>query len=181
MPTMTKEERLAEIRQRIDDLEARAGDGTAETRARLQRRFNALRGDADAASAALDEKARRAEQAVVRESEQATQSQVQVAVSLGATILGALLGRKAVSTSTVGRATTTVRGAGRAMKERQDIDRAHRVSDRLNAGTVWINTYGPTDTRLPWGGMGGESGIGRDLGRVPRAGQVQPRRLRDLC
>jgi acyl-CoA reductase-like NAD-dependent aldehyde dehydrogenase len=47
----------------------------------------------------------------------------------------------------------------------QDIDRAHRVSDRLNAGTVWINTYGPTDTRLPWGGMGGESGIGRDLGR----------------
>jgi hypothetical protein len=38
--------------------------------------------------------------------------------------LGALLGRKAVSTSTVGRATTTVRGAGRAMKERQDIGRA---------------------------------------------------------
>ena len=47
----------------------------------------------------------------------------------------------------------------------RDIDRAHRMSDRLNAGTVWINTYGPTDTRLPWGGMGGESGIGRDLGR----------------
>lgn len=47
----------------------------------------------------------------------------------------------------------------------RDIDRAHRMSDRLNAGTVWINTFGPTDTRLPWGGMGGESGIGRDLGR----------------
>jgi aldehyde dehydrogenase (NAD+) len=46
-----------------------------------------------------------------------------------------------------------------------NIDRAHRVADHLNAGTVWINTYGPTDTRLPWGGMGGESGIGRDLGR----------------
>jgi aldehyde dehydrogenase (NAD+) len=46
----------------------------------------------------------------------------------------------------------------------RDIGRAHRVSDRLDAGTVWINTYGPTDTRLPWGGMGGQSGIGRDLG-----------------
>jgi aldehyde dehydrogenase (NAD+) len=46
----------------------------------------------------------------------------------------------------------------------RDLDRAHTVADRLNAGTVWINTYGPTDTRLPWGGMGGESGIGRDLG-----------------
>ena len=48
----------------------------------------------------------------------------------------------------------------------KDIDRAHRMSERLNAGTVWINTYGPTDARLPWGGMGGQSGIGRDLGRA---------------
>jgi len=48
----------------------------------------------------------------------------------------------------------------------RDIDRAHSASDALNAGTVWINTYGPTDTRLPWGGMGGQSGIGRDLGRI---------------
>ncbi len=47
----------------------------------------------------------------------------------------------------------------------QDIDRANRMTDALNAGTVWVNTYGPTDTRLPWGGMGGQSGIGRDLGR----------------
>jgi aldehyde dehydrogenase (NAD+) len=46
----------------------------------------------------------------------------------------------------------------------RDIDRAHALADRINAGTVWVNTYGPTDTRLPWGGMGGESGIGRDLG-----------------
>jgi aldehyde dehydrogenase (NAD+) len=47
-----------------------------------------------------------------------------------------------------------------------DIHRGHRVSQRLDAGTVWINTYGPTDTRMPWGGMGGRSGIGRDLGRA---------------
>ena len=48
----------------------------------------------------------------------------------------------------------------------KDIDRATRMSERLDAGTVWINTYGPTDARLPWGGMGGQSGIGRDLGRA---------------
>jgi aldehyde dehydrogenase (NAD+) len=47
-----------------------------------------------------------------------------------------------------------------------DIHRGHRLSQRLDAGTVWVNTYGPTDTRLPWGGMGGQSGIGRDLGRT---------------
>lgn len=48
----------------------------------------------------------------------------------------------------------------------RNLDRAHRMADALEAGIVWINTYGPTDARLPWGGMGGESGIGRDLGRA---------------
>ncbi len=47
----------------------------------------------------------------------------------------------------------------------RDVDRALRMTDALRAGTVWVNTYGPTDARLPWGGMGGESGFGRDLGR----------------
>ena len=47
----------------------------------------------------------------------------------------------------------------------RDVTRAHRVAQQLRAGTVWINTFGPTDTRLPWGGFGGDSGVGRDLGR----------------
>jgi aldehyde dehydrogenase (NAD+) len=47
----------------------------------------------------------------------------------------------------------------------RDVTRAHRVAQALRAGTVWINTFGPTDTRLPWGGFGGDSGVGRDLGR----------------
>ena len=44
-----------------------------------------------------------------------------------------------------------------------NVDRAHRAAGGIEAGTVWINTYGPTDARLP---LGGESGIGRDLGRA---------------
>jgi aldehyde dehydrogenase (NAD+) len=48
----------------------------------------------------------------------------------------------------------------------RDITRGHVMAERLRAGTVWINTYGHTDTRLPWGGCGGESGVGRDLGRA---------------
>ena len=47
----------------------------------------------------------------------------------------------------------------------RDITRAHRVVGALRAGTVWVNTYGQTDTRLPWGGLGGDSGVGRDLGK----------------
>jgi hypothetical protein len=45
-------------------------------------------------------------------------------VSFGATMLGALMGRKAVSLSTLGRATTAARGVGRSMKEAQDVARA---------------------------------------------------------
>jgi len=48
----------------------------------------------------------------------------------------------------------------------RDVGRAHRVAKQIQAGTVWINTYGHTDARLPWGGLGGDSGVGRDLGRA---------------
>ena len=46
------------------------------------------------------------------------------AVSLGATIFGALLGRKAISASSLGRATTAARGMSRIGKESQDVTRA---------------------------------------------------------
>jgi hypothetical protein len=111
---------------------ARPGESERDFRARLQQAarehrdlaVERLRQKYAAKIAALDDRERRAEHAVAREAEQATQSQVNVAVSVGATILGALLGRKAVSASTVGRATTAARGASRVLKERQDIGRA---------------------------------------------------------
>ena len=56
--------------------------------------------------------------------EQARTSKWQTAISFGATILGAFLGRKAVSAGSIGRATTTARGVGRSMKESQDVGRA---------------------------------------------------------
>ena len=44
-----------------------------------------------------------------------------------------------------------------------DIKRAHALSRRLKAGTVWINTYGDGDASFPFGGYK-QSGFGRDLG-----------------
>ncbi len=55
----------------------------------------------------------------------------------------------------------------------RDVTRAHKVADALNAGTVWINTFGHTDSRLPWGGMGGDSGVGRDLGQAAIANYTE--------
>jgi len=45
----------------------------------------------------------------------------------------------------------------------RDVKKAHTVSRRLKAGTVWINTYGLMDAALPFGGYK-SSGFGRELG-----------------
>ncbi|MCC7126814.1 MAG: hypothetical protein IT178_18330 [Acidobacteria bacterium] len=71
-----------------------------------------------------EDKLRRAQQAVQRESQQASESKMSAAVSFGATVLGALLGRKTVSASTLGRATTAARSASRVSRESQDVARA---------------------------------------------------------
>jgi hypothetical protein len=74
--------------------------------------------------ATAEDRLRRSEAAVQREQQQATESKLQAGVSLAATIAGALLGRKAVSVGTLGRATTTARGMGRIGREAQDVERA---------------------------------------------------------
>ncbi len=44
-----------------------------------------------------------------------------------------------------------------------DVRRAHRVAAALQAGTVWLNTYGMFDVSAPYGGFK-MSGYGRELG-----------------
>jgi len=72
----------------------------------------------------LEEKVRNAEQVVQREEGQARGAKIQTAISAGATILTALLGRKRVSYTSVGRATTAARGAQRAMQQEEDVKAA---------------------------------------------------------
>jgi len=74
--------------------------------------------------AALQDRIRRAEQMVERQQAESRSSQVQAAISVGATILGAFLGRKAISATNIGKATTAIRGAGRAIKESQEVGQA---------------------------------------------------------
>jgi hypothetical protein len=71
----------------------------------------------------LEEKVRNAEQVVQREEGQARGTKVQTAISAGATILDALIGRK-VSRTSLGRATTAARGAQRAMQQEEDVKAA---------------------------------------------------------
>ena len=79
-----------------------AGESEGDFRARLQQAARELR-DAEVTrlrqkfapkAAALQEKLRRAEQAVQKEEEQASAQKTQTAISFGTTVLGALFGRK---------------------------------------------------------------------------------------
>jgi hypothetical protein len=83
--------------------------------------------------AQLEERKRRAEQAVAREAEQAKDQKYQTAISFGATLLSSFMGRK--SGSVLGRATTAARGVSRTMRQSDDVDRAEdnvgAVSQRL--------------------------------------------------
>ena len=74
--------------------------------------------------ASLAERIRKAEERVERERAQYSDRKLQTGISIGATILGALFGRKLSSRSNLGRATTAARSAGRTAKERTDIQRA---------------------------------------------------------
>ncbi len=89
--------------------------------------------------ARLQEQIRRAEERVQREESQYEGQKMQAAISLGATVLGALFGRK-LGVGTVRRGATSLRGAGRAFKERQDIQQAARRVAELEQKLALLST-----------------------------------------
>jgi len=88
------------------------------------REVEKLRGRYAPRVARLEERIRRAAARVEREEDQARGATLQAAISVGASVLGALLGRKLTSARSVGRATTAARGMGRAADQREDVARA---------------------------------------------------------
>ena len=81
-------------------------------------------------TAAAVQKVQRAREAVAREKTQARTAQMQTAISVGTSILGALFGKRASAMGHVSRAGTAARGATRAMKESADVGTAQ---ERLSA------------------------------------------------
>lgn len=79
----------------------------------------------------LSERLRKAEQAIEVQKDQASNARWGTALSAGAAILGAFIGRKKVTAGNIGRAATAARGVGRSTKEASDVDRAFE-----NAGAI---------------------------------------------
>ncbi|MGD8251442.1 MAG: hypothetical protein PVF20_03980, partial [Desulfobacterales bacterium] len=79
--------------------------------------------------ATCEERIRRAEQRLDREAEQYQAAKMNTVVSIGATVIGALFGRKLTGYRTVSGAGSSVRRAQRATIERGDVQRAEAELD----------------------------------------------------
>jgi len=94
--------------------------GVEKLRKKYSRRFTTLK-----------DRLMRAEQAIARESEQAKAKKMQTAISFGTAILGAFLGRKAVSATSASRVGTAIRSASRVQKEKMDVARAQERAEAV--------------------------------------------------
>ncbi len=83
--------------------------------------------------ATCEDRIRRAEQRLARETEQYQAAKMNTVVSIGATVIGALFGRKLTGYRTVSGAGSSVRRAQRATIERGDIRRAEAELDSQRA------------------------------------------------
>ena len=127
---------------------SKAGELERDFRARLQqtareerdRSAEQLRQAYAPKIAALQDRIRRAEATVEKEQDQAKHAGLQAAISIGATVLGAFMGRKTISSSTIGKATTAIRGAGRTMRDMKDVGLAKENVEALQQQLAALET-----------------------------------------
>jgi hypothetical protein len=176
---LSQTERVALLHDRELALISHADESEREFRIRLQdaqreardQAVDALRKKYAAKQAQLADRVRRSEANVEKESQQASEAKLQTAVSFGATVLGALFGRKAVSVGGLGRATTAARGVGRSMKESEDIKRASESLEAVREQARGLEEEIRKETEAIALRFAGERALDR-IELTPKRGQV---------
>jgi hypothetical protein len=79
----------------------------------------------------LQDRLRRAQQAVQAQKQQSMAAKLSTAVSFGAAVLGAFTGRKITSATEISKASSAIRGVGRAMKESGDVGRSEETVEAV--------------------------------------------------
>jgi hypothetical protein len=80
---------------------------------------------------AIQEKIRRAQEKLAREQAQASRQGWDATIAVGTSVLGAILGRKSISKTNVGRASTAAKAATRAAQQRDEASQAAAAVDSL--------------------------------------------------
>ncbi len=81
----------------------------------------------------LENRLMRAEQAIAVQQEQSSKRKLDTVVSFGTAILGAVLGRKRLSSSTATKMGSAIKTAGSARKEAADVKRAQQTAEKVRA------------------------------------------------
>jgi hypothetical protein len=123
------------------------GESEGEFRVRLQQAASEKRDQAigklrqryASKATTLENRLLRAEQAIQREQQQSTSKKFDTAISFGTAILGAVLGRKKLSTTTANKMGTAIRKAGSARKEAGDVARAKQTAAKVRADLEALN------------------------------------------
>jgi hypothetical protein len=118
-----------DFRVRLQDLASEKRD---QEIAKLRKRYASK-------TTTLENRLMRAEQAIAREQEQASKKTLDTAVSIGTAILGAVLGRKRLSTTSASRVGTAIKTAGSARKEAADVARAKQTAKKVRKDLEALN------------------------------------------
>jgi len=82
---------------------------------------------------AIRDRILRADAAVEKEEEQFKKTRLESVLSVGTSLMGALLGRKRISKTNIRRADSSIRAIGRSSKDKGDLIRAKQERDNLDA------------------------------------------------
>ncbi len=123
------------------------GEEEGDFRARLQLAANEerdiavgkLRKRYESKLSTLEKRLQRAGQKVETQEEQASQSKLDTAISVGTAILGAFLGRKRLSKTSASSVGSAIRKAGRMSKESADVERAEALMTQVQEDIETLN------------------------------------------
>ena len=122
--------------------------------------------------ATLQDRVARAEDKVQREQAQLSQQKMNTAVSVGAGILGALFGRKAVSVGTIGRASSAARSASRIGRESQDVARADESLEVVRQRLADLQAESEAEIAALAASFEGEAVALREVSVTPRKSDI---------
>jgi hypothetical protein len=146
---------LGVLRSPLVNAASAAGETESEFRARVALSLREKRDEAvetlrrkyGPKLTSLEDQIRRAQDRIARERNQLSEQKMHTALSVGTSILGALLGRKKFSVTNVGRIGTAARGAGRLGRESGDVDRAEESLEVLQRRRQDLDTEFEQETQ----------------------------------
>ncbi len=135
------------------DIKSNPGESERDFRVRLQqaareerdRQTGEIQRDYAPKLAALQERLRKAQQNEEKERQQVQTQGLQTVLTVGASLLGAFMGRKVLSRTNLTAMTSAARSVGRATKDYQDVNRAQENVAAVQAEIDALNQQFKTD------------------------------------